>query len=135
MHFFCFKVLIKKKEINLSNIWKRLDIMFLLFNCFRTERLARNICRDVDSGPLVGLCVLKGGYQFFGDLMDYIRTINANGGKWTKSWNLETKVFYLICKKILKSSVSLLQSTEQSVQMSVDFIRLKSYEVKWEMGF
>lgn len=62
----------------------------------RTERLARNICRDVGRGPLVGLCVLKGGYQFFGDLMDYIRTINANG--------------------------------EQSMQMSVDFIRLKSYE-------
>ncbi|KAJ7391752.1 hypoxanthine phosphoribosyltransferase 1 [Desmophyllum pertusum] len=62
----------------------------------RTERLARNICRDVSKGPLIGLCVLKGGYQFFGDLMDCIRTINSNG--------------------------------EQSVQMSVDFIRLKSYE-------
>ncbi|XP_073236228.1 hypoxanthine-guanine phosphoribosyltransferase-like [Porites lutea] len=62
----------------------------------RIERLARNICCDVGKGPLVGLCVLKGGYQFFGDLMDRIRTINASG--------------------------------ENSVQMSVDFIRLKSYE-------
>ncbi|XP_022798517.1 hypoxanthine-guanine phosphoribosyltransferase-like [Stylophora pistillata] len=62
----------------------------------RIERLARNICRDVDKGPLIGLCVLKGGYQFFGDLMNCIRTINAN--------------------------------MDRSIQMSVDFIRLKSYE-------
>ena len=43
--------------------------------------MARNICCDVGKGPLVGLCVLKGGYQFFGDLMDRIRTINASGGE------------------------------------------------------
>ncbi|XP_068715930.1 hypoxanthine-guanine phosphoribosyltransferase-like isoform X1 [Montipora foliosa] len=64
--------------------------------CDRIERLARNICREVGKGPLIGLCVLKGGYQFFGDLMNSIRSINSSG--------------------------------EQSVKMSVDFIRLKSYE-------
>ena len=57
------------------------DFSFQVFKSFRTERLARNICRDVGKGPLIGLCVLKGGYQFFGDLMDCIRTINANAGK------------------------------------------------------
>ena len=51
---------------------------------FRTERMARNICHEVGKGPLVGLCVLKGGYQFFGDLMDCIRTISASGGKEIK---------------------------------------------------
>ena len=68
-----------------ANFWSYV----LAFECFRTERLARNICRDVGRGPLIGLCVLKGGYQFFGDLMDYIRTINANGGQWTKFWSGE----------------------------------------------
>ncbi|EDO32938.1 predicted protein, partial [Nematostella vectensis] len=61
----------------------------------RTERIARNICREM-SGPLVGLCVLKGGYQFFADLMEFIRTMNAKSA--------------------------------ESMQMSVDFVRLKSYE-------
>ena len=48
----------------------------------RIDRLARNICRKVGCEPLVALCVLKGGYQFFGDLMDAIRTINANSGEY-----------------------------------------------------
>lgn len=64
--------------------------------CDRIERLARNICREVGEGPLIGLCVLKGGYQFFGDLMNSIKSISSSG--------------------------------ELSVKMSVDFIRLKSYE-------
>ncbi|XP_031566703.1 hypoxanthine-guanine phosphoribosyltransferase-like [Actinia tenebrosa] len=69
----------------------------------RTERLARDISRDMQpGGALVGLCVLKGGYQFFADLMEYIRTLNAN--------------------------------SETSVPLSVDFIRLKSYEDESSSG-
>ncbi|XP_065186425.1 hypoxanthine-guanine phosphoribosyltransferase-like [Sycon ciliatum] len=69
----------------------------------RTERLARNIFLELvathgkDAPPLVCLCVLKGGYQFFSDLVEFI-----------------TK-----CNRVHNSS---------SIQMSVDFIRLKSYE-------
>lgn len=43
--------------------------------------MARNICREVGEGPLIGLCVLKGGYQFFGDLMNSIKSISSSGGK------------------------------------------------------
>ena len=42
----------------------------------RIARLAQDICRDL-SAPLVALCVLKGGYQFFTDLLDFIKTYNS----------------------------------------------------------
>ncbi len=29
----------------------------------------------------MALCVLKGGYKFFADLMDYIKTLNQNSDK------------------------------------------------------
>jgi len=45
----------------------------------RTERLAREIFEDFDrSKPIAALCVLKGGYQFFSDLLDYMKQLNAN---------------------------------------------------------
>ncbi|XP_078068105.1 hypoxanthine-guanine phosphoribosyltransferase [Mustelus asterias] len=44
---------------------------------------------------IVALCVLKGGYKFFADLLDYIKALNRN--------------------------------SDQSIPMTVDFIRLKSY--------
>lgn len=47
----------------------------------RTERLAQKICDDMISQSLVALCVLKGGYQFFGDLLNYIKTSTATSGK------------------------------------------------------
>ena len=59
--------------------WSSLSVCLM---SFRIERLARNICREVGQGPLIGLCVLKGGYQFFGDLMDCIRSISASGGNF-----------------------------------------------------
>ena len=43
----------------------------------RTERLARDICRDFGNSPVVALCCLKGGYQFFSHLSEFI--INHNG--------------------------------------------------------
>ncbi|XP_041366572.1 hypoxanthine-guanine phosphoribosyltransferase-like [Gigantopelta aegis] len=61
----------------------------------RIERLARDILRDFSHEAIVALCVLKGGYKFFTDLLDKIKTLNRNN--------------------------------EESVPMSVDFIRLKSY--------
>lgn len=47
----------------------------------RTERLARDIVRDMGGHHIVALCVLKGGYTFFADLMDYIKTLNQNSDK------------------------------------------------------
>lgn len=61
----------------------------------RVERMARDIHRALRHGPIVALCVLKGGYQFFKDLVQHIKDLNANSG--------------------------------HSVQMGIDFIRLKSY--------
>lgn len=49
----------------------------IVFFC-RTERLARDIVRDMGGHHIVALCVLKGGYKFFADLMDYIKTLNQN---------------------------------------------------------
>ena len=63
----------------------------------RTERLARDIFEDLDfNQPIAALCVLKGGYQFFTDLLYYLRQLNGN--------------------------------MNRSCRMSIDFIRLKSYE-------
>lgn len=48
---------------------------------FRIERLARDIVRDMGTQHIVALCVLKGGYTFFADLMDYIKALNRNSDK------------------------------------------------------
>ncbi|MGH0189431.1 UNVERIFIED_CONTAM: hypothetical protein FKN15_035628 [Acipenser sinensis] len=47
----------------------------------RTERLARDIMRDMGGHHIVALCVLKGGYKFFADLLDYIKALNRNSDK------------------------------------------------------
>uniref|UniRef100_A0A8C5J4M1 Hypoxanthine-guanine phosphoribosyltransferase n=1 Tax=Junco hyemalis TaxID=40217 RepID=A0A8C5J4M1_JUNHY len=47
----------------------------------RTERLARDIMQDMGSHHIVALCVLKGGYKFFADLLDRIKALNQNGDK------------------------------------------------------
>ncbi|MBN3306797.1 HPRT phosphoribosyltransferase, partial [Amia calva] len=47
----------------------------------RTERLARNIIKDMGGHHIVALCVLKGGYKFFADLLDYIKALNRNSDK------------------------------------------------------
>lgn len=49
--------------------------------CSRTERLARDIIRDMGGHHIVALCVLKGGYKFFADLLDYIKALNQNSDK------------------------------------------------------
>lgn len=62
------------KSVTLSK--KKLIISFSR----RTARLAQDICNDLRD-PLVALCVLKGGYQFFTDLLDYIKTYHSTGGR------------------------------------------------------
>ncbi|XP_010157326.1 PREDICTED: hypoxanthine-guanine phosphoribosyltransferase-like, partial [Eurypyga helias] len=47
----------------------------------RTERLARDIMQDMGGHHIVALCVLKGGYKFFADLLDHIKAVNQNGDR------------------------------------------------------
>ncbi|KAF2358006.1 Hypoxanthine phosphoribosyl transferase [Trinorchestia longiramus] len=63
----------------------------------RIERLARDIFQSVKDQPLTAVCILKGGYRFFTDLLDKITALNRAHG-------------------------------HVSVPLTVDFIRLKSYE-------
>lgn len=80
--------------------WLTLSLSVYLYVCLssphpRTERLAREIMKEMGGHHIVALCVLKGGYKFFADLLDYIKALNRN--------------------------------SDQSIPMTVDFIRLKSY--------
>lgn len=51
------------------------------FFLYRTERLAREIMKGMGGHHIVALCVLKGGYKFFADLLDYIKALNRNSDK------------------------------------------------------
>lgn len=57
------------------------EFPFLFFSPPRTERLARDIMQDMGSHHIVALCILKGGYKFFADLLDHIKALNQNGDK------------------------------------------------------
>ena len=90
---------LKKKKLRLHDLecthyalWPRVDCRStmpisdnsvssrLSWSCpqLRTERLARDIIRDMGGHHIVALCVLKGGYKFFADLLDYIKSLNQN---------------------------------------------------------
>lgn len=43
--------------------------------------MARDIVHDMGAQHIVALCVLKGGYTFFADLMDYIKALNQNSDR------------------------------------------------------
>ncbi|XP_044524833.1 hypoxanthine-guanine phosphoribosyltransferase-like [Gracilinanus agilis] len=44
----------------------------------RTERLAQDVLKEMGGSPIVALCVLKGAYKFFADLLDSMETLNRN---------------------------------------------------------
>ena len=72
----------------------------------RIEKLGRDVFYDMlscEREPLHALCVLKGGYKFFADMLDKVNSLNSN-------------------------------HSEGSVQVSVEFIRLKSYENNQSTG-
>ena len=46
-------------------------------SAYRIEKLAMDIKAAVPDEPLVCLCVLKGGYKFFTDLVDRLKSINT----------------------------------------------------------
>nr|XP_057916612.1 phosphoribosyltransferase domain-containing protein 1-like [Doryrhamphus excisus] len=68
----------------------------------RTERLARYITEDFVDDNIMVLCVLKGGYKFCADLMEYIKVLGRNSNKY-----LETRVEFIRLKSYLND-----QSTE-----------------------
>ncbi|XP_062442318.1 LOW QUALITY PROTEIN: hypoxanthine-guanine phosphoribosyltransferase-like [Rhea pennata] len=47
----------------------------------RSSSLASDIMQDMGCHHIVALCVLKGGYKFFADLLDHINILNQNGDK------------------------------------------------------
>ncbi|XP_063601509.1 hypoxanthine-guanine phosphoribosyltransferase-like isoform X1 [Penaeus indicus] len=55
----------------------------------RTERLARDIFQDVRDEPLTALCVLKGGYRFYTDLLEKITTLNRSHGSVSVPINVD----------------------------------------------
>ncbi|XP_061777555.1 phosphoribosyltransferase domain-containing protein 1-like isoform X3 [Nerophis ophidion] len=68
----------------------------------RTERLARYIRDDFADDNITVLCVLKGGYKFCADLMEFIKVLGRNSNKY-----LETRVEFIRLKSYLND-----QSTE-----------------------
>uniref|UniRef100_T2MHI0 Hypoxanthine phosphoribosyltransferase n=1 Tax=Hydra vulgaris TaxID=6087 RepID=T2MHI0_HYDVU len=47
----------------------------------RIERMARDIHEGFEGESMILLCILKGGFRFSQDLMNYIGAINCNSGK------------------------------------------------------
>ena len=64
---------------------------------FRIKRMARNIHDDICGEPIVILCILKGGYQFCEDLLNFIKRLNANSGM--TELKLQRHLFWSISKK------------------------------------
>ncbi|TKC43224.1 hypothetical protein EI555_011905 [Monodon monoceros] len=47
----------------------------------RTERLARDVMKEMGGCHILALCVLKEGYKFFAHLLDYIKALNRNSDR------------------------------------------------------
>nr|XP_058908364.1 hypoxanthine-guanine phosphoribosyltransferase-like [Kogia breviceps] len=47
----------------------------------KTKLLARDVMTEMGGHHIVALCVLKGGYKFFADMLDYIKAINRNSDR------------------------------------------------------
>ncbi|XP_010788115.1 phosphoribosyltransferase domain-containing protein 1 isoform X1 [Notothenia coriiceps] len=70
----------------------------------RVERLAHYIMDDfADNKNIMVLCVLKGGYKFCSDLVEFIKVLGRNSNQY-----LETRVEFIRLKSYLND-----QSTEQ----------------------
>ncbi|XP_044033008.1 phosphoribosyltransferase domain-containing protein 1 isoform X2 [Siniperca chuatsi] len=59
----------------------------------RIERLARYIMDDFGDNNIMVLCVLKGGYKFCADLVEFIKVLGRNSNKY-----LETRVEFIRLK-------------------------------------
>lgn len=77
-----------------------------LFVLARIEQLAYDISADMANEPFTALCVLKGGYLFFNELLEKIRQMSR----------------YRTMDEFAN------RSDEEVTQIRTEFIRLKSYE-------
>ncbi|EGD77954.1 hypoxanthine phosphoribosyltransferase 1 [Salpingoeca rosetta] len=59
----------------------------------RIQRMARDIVEDHQHQPLVCLCVLKGGHQFFSDLFNEIKKLNVSAES-----SVPLRVDFIRCK-------------------------------------
>ncbi|XP_053510696.1 phosphoribosyltransferase domain-containing protein 1 isoform X2 [Artibeus jamaicensis] len=48
----------------------------------RTERLAKDIVKDIGYCDIMVLCVLKGGYKFCADLVEHLKNISRNSDRF-----------------------------------------------------
>ncbi|KAM4689802.1 phosphoribosyltransferase domain-containing protein 1 isoform 1-T3 [Discoglossus pictus] len=48
----------------------------------RTERIAKDIMRDIGDNHITVLCVLKGGYKFCADLVEHIKNLSRNSERF-----------------------------------------------------
>ena len=48
---------------------------------FRIERLAVDICEDLDFQPVTVVCVLKGGFRFCADLSEQLQAIGRKSNR------------------------------------------------------
>uniref|UniRef100_A0A3P9QIS9 Hypoxanthine phosphoribosyltransferase n=1 Tax=Poecilia reticulata TaxID=8081 RepID=A0A3P9QIS9_POERE len=68
----------------------------------RIERLARYVTEDFEDSKIMVLCVLKGGYKFCADLVEFIKVLGRSSNRY-----LETRVEFIRLKSYLND-----QSTE-----------------------
>ena len=85
----------------------------------RIERLACDVANSIGHESFTALCVLKGGYQFFSDLLDQIRQFYrfASFSEFQPPSPISTN---------RDSSESVSRKSPQ--QIRAEFIRVKSYE-------
>lgn len=83
----------------------------------RIERMALDIVSDIGEESFTALCVLKGGYQFFSDLLNSMRQIYR--------FSTLSKVASLGKSNEAQST---LEKLSTSFHIKADFVRVKSYE-------
>lgn len=79
--------------------------------------MALDIVSDIGEESFTALCVLKGGYQFFSDLLNFMRQI-YRFSTLSKVASLEA------CGR----GQSTLDKVSTSFHIKADFVRVKSYE-------
>jgi len=75
----------------------------------RTERMACDIASDIGHDSFTALCVLKGGYQFFSDLLQMIRQTYRVSSSYSENGRQQAR-------------------TLSPFHIRTEFIRVKSYE-------
>jgi len=56
----------------------------------RTEKLALDLFNDLDRDtPIVALCVLKGGFQYFNDVLDFLKKYSASQQTKAVQFNID----------------------------------------------